>query len=376
MRVIIMGAGLVGSPMAIDLVQDKNFEVTAVDIEEKPLQNLSKNYNINTIKKDLSYASNLRELLHDYDLVINAVPGFMGFKTLKAIIEAGKDVVDIAFFPEDPFQLNGLAKKNGVTAIVDCGVAPGMSNILVGYEYHRLDKVDSVVIYVGGLPQKRELPFEYKAVFSPIDVIEEYLRPARYIENGKPVIREAISEPEIINFPEVGSLEAFNTDGLRTLAETLPIPNMKEKTLRYPGHIDKIRLLREMGLLSKNEIKVNGKNVRPLDVTTSLLFPQWQLKKDDKDITIMRIIIKGMAGKRKKQITYNLIDKYDEKTGIHSMARTTGYTATMCARLIAEKLFHKPGINAPEAVSADSECVEFILAGLEKRGVFYKRKVK
>src|SRR6056297_976372 len=280
MRVIIMGAGLVGSPMAIDLAQDKNFEVTAVDIEEKPLQNLSKNYNINTIKKDLSYASNLRELLHDYDLVINAVPGFMGFKTLKAIIEAGKDVVDIAFFPEDPFQLNGLAKKNGVTAIVDCGVAPGMSNILVGYEYHRLDKVDSVVIYVGGLPQKRELPFEYKAVFSPIDVIEEYLRPARYIENGKPVIREAISEPEIINFPEVGSLEAFNTDGLRTLAETLPIPNMKEKTLRYPGHIDKIRLLREMGLLSKNEIKVNGKNVRPLDVTTSLLFPQWQLKKD------------------------------------------------------------------------------------------------
>jgi len=376
MRVIIMGAGLVGSPMAIDLAQDKNFEVTAVDIEEKPLQNLSKNYNINTIKKDLSYASNLRELLHDYDLVINAVPGFMGFKTLKAIIEAGKDVVDIAFFPEDPFQLNGLAKKNGVTAIVDCGVAPGMSNILVGYEYHRLDKVDSVVIYVGGLPQKRELPFEYKAVFSPIDVIEEYLRPARYIENGKPVIREAISEPEIINFPEVGSLEAFNTDGLRTLAETLHIPNMKEKTLRYPGHIDKIRLLREMGLLSKNEIKVNGKNVRPLDVTTSLLFPQWQLKKDDKDITIMRIIIKGMAGKRKKQITYNLIDKYDEKTGIHSMARTTGYTATMCARLIAEKLFRKPGINAPETVSTDSECVEFILAGLEKRGVFYKRKVK
>jgi len=373
MKIIILGAGLVGSPMAIDLAKDSEFSVTAVDNKKEPLELLEKNYNIDTIRANLLESKTVKKLVANYDLVISAVPGFMGFRTLKTVIEAGKNVVDIAFFPEDPFQLDELAKKNKVTAVIDCGVAPGMSNILIGYEYEKFQKINSAVIYVGGLPEVRELPFEYKAVFSPSDVIEEYLRPARYIQDGKLIVKKALTEPEIINFSEVGSLEAFNTDGLRTLAHTLSIPNMKEKTMRYPGHIDKIKLLKEMGLFSKEEIEINGCEVRPIDLTTKLLFPHWKLEKGDSDITIMRIEIRGSKDGKEQEVTYELFDKYDEETGIHSMARTTGYTATMTARIIAKDLYSNWGIIAPEYLGNNPAMVEYILKGLEERGVIYKR---
>ena len=334
---------------------------------------LENKHSIKTILEDLSNPKIISGLVADYDLVINAVPGFMGFQTLKAIIEAGKNVIDIAFFPEDPFQLDELAKTKNVVAIVDCGVAPGMSNILTSYESNQFDKVDTALTYVGGLPEVRELPFEYKAVFSPIDVIEEYLRPARYIENGKIVIKEALSEPEALNFANIGTLIAFNTDGLRTLAKTLSIPNMKEKTLRYPGHIEKMKLLREIGMFSSDKIDVNGNKIRPIDVTAKLMFPKWKMEKGDRDLTVMRVIVKGVMGGKKKKIQYDLLDRYDEKTGIHSMARTTGYTATLAARMVANGLFTKTGLNAPETLGEYPACVKYMLDGLKERGVIYKK---
>ena len=288
---------------------------------------------IKKIQKDISNPKQLNSLLKDYDIVLNAVPGFMGFNTLKTIIKAGKNVVDIAFFPENPFELDELAKKHNVTAVVDCGVAPGMSNILIGHVDKILDKTENILIYVGGLPLVREYPFEYKAGFSPIDVIEEYTRPARYIENGKLVIRPALSDPEFINFDKVGTLEAFNSDGLRTLADTLKAPNMKEKTLRYPGHIEKMQVLRESGFFSKNEIEVNGNKIKPIDLTSKLLFPMWELKEGDEEFTVMKIIIEGEKDKKKYCYTYNLLDRHDKKTNTHSMARTTGYTATTCFKI-------------------------------------------
>ncbi|MDP2363983.1 MAG: saccharopine dehydrogenase C-terminal domain-containing protein, partial [Ignavibacteria bacterium] len=252
MNVLVLGCGLVGRPMAIDLANDKSFNVGVADISKKNLDRIPSELPIKKVETDISNPDQLKSLLNDFDIVLNAVPGFMGFNTLKEIIKAKKNVVDIAFFPENPFELDELAKQNDVTAVVDCGVAPGMSNLLCGYVDKILDKTETILIYVGGLPVVREYPYEYKAGFSPIDVIEEYTRPARYIENGKLVIRQALSDPEFINFPEIGTLEAFNSDGLRTLADTLTAPNMKEKTLRYPGHIEKMQVFRESGFFSQD----------------------------------------------------------------------------------------------------------------------------
>ena len=374
MKIIILGAGLVGSPMAIDLAKDKEFKVSVADINKYALNKFD-NTTINSIKKDLSNPEDVKQLVKNFDLVLNAVPGFMGFQTLKAIIEAGKNVVDITFFPEDMFLLDELAKKHNVIAISDIGVAPGMSNILIGYVDNLLDTTESVKIYVGGLPKIREWPYEYKAVFSPIDVIEEYTRPARYIENGKEIIRPALSDPELMNFPNIGTLEAFNSDGLRSIMKTINAPNMIEKTLRYPGHIEKMAVLRETGFFDKKEIEINGKKIRPLDFTAKLLFPKWKLEEGDEDITVMRVIVEGEKNGKKISYTYDLFDQYNPDTKTHSMARTTGYTATMAVRMIAKGLYNRKGVSAPEFIGKYPECVEFILKGLEERGVVYRETI-
>jgi saccharopine dehydrogenase-like NADP-dependent oxidoreductase len=376
MKVIVLGAGLVGGPMAKDLAMDKHFEVSVADINQKQLDKFSDVSGIKTIQSDLSDKNVVAELVKDQEIVINAVPGFMGFKTLQTLIEAGKDVVDIAFFPENLFDLDELAKKNNVIVISDFGVAPGMSNLLVGYVDHLLDKTEKAVIYVGGLPKVREWPYEYKAVFSPIDVIEEYTRPARYIENGKEVVKPALSDPEFLNFEGVGTLEAFNSDGLRSLAETIDAPNMIEKTLRFPGHIEIMRVLRETGFFDQKEIEVNGRMIKPIDFTSKLLFPKWELKEGEEDITIMQIMVEGTKGSKKLRYTYDLLDSYNNETKVHSMARTTGYTATVGVRMLAQGLYTRKGVSAPEFVGRQPACVEFMLNGLKERGIVYRETIE
>lgn len=376
MNVLVLGCGLVGRPMALDLANDESFNVTVADINLKNLKRIPSTLPVKKIQKDLSNSDQLKSLFKKADIVINAVPGFMGFNTLKEIIKAKKNVVDIAFFPENPFELDELAKQNNVTAVVDCGVAPGMSNLLAGYVDSILDKTETVLIYVGGLPVVREFPYEYKAGFSPIDVIEEYTRPARYIENGALVIRPALSDPEFLNFDEVGTLEAFNSDGLRTLAETLTAPNMKEKTLRYPGHIEKMRVLRESGFFSQDEVDVNGVKIKPIDFTSKLLFPMWELKEGDEEFTVMKVIVEGEKDKKKIRYTYNLLDRHDKKTNIHSMARTTGYTATTIVRLLAKGMFDQKGICPPEYIGQKPECVDFVLNELKEKGVIYNKVIE
>jgi saccharopine dehydrogenase-like NADP-dependent oxidoreductase len=377
MKVVVLGAGLVGGPMALDLVTDPRFEVTAVDFSEKALAKLaSKNPEISTVQQDLSDSSGIGGLVADFDLVISSVPGWMGYATTRAVIEAGKHVVDIAFFEEDPFTLSEVAEKMNVTAVVDCGVAPGMSNLLVGYADHRLDETETVLIYVGGLPEKRVWPFEYKAVFSPADVIEEYTRPARYVENGHLVVRPALTDPEIIDFPYVGSLEAFNTDGLRTLATTIDAPNKKEKTLRYIGHIEHMAVLREAGFFDKEEVEINGARLSPLDLTSRLLFKSWKLEEGEVDITVMRVIVEGRKGEKRMRYTYELYDRHNEFTGVHSMARTTGYTATVVARMLADGAFTEKGLIVPEYIGRQPYCVEYILQGLAKHGVIYDERIE
>ncbi len=368
-RIVVLGAGLVGKAIAIDLA--KSFNVTSVDIYTSNLEKLQKYKHIKTQVADLSDKDELLDVIKDCDLVIGALPGFMGFEAVKQTILAGKDIVDISSFREDPFELDELAKEKNVTAIIDAGAAPGMGNVILGY-YNAKMEVSSYKCYGGGLPYKREWPFEYKAVFSPLDVLEEYIRPAKYILNNDLVEREALSEAEIGYFEPIGSLEAWNTDGLKTLLKTMKIPNMIEKTLRYPGTVKYIKVLREMGMFSKNQILVSGMQVRPIDVTTKLLFPVWELKKGEEDYTMIRVIIKGKENGKDKRYTYNLYDRFDRETNTTSMARTAGYTCTAIANLFAIGNVKQKGICPPEYLGADPKSFEFILKYLAERGVEYK----
>jgi len=368
-KIIVLGAGMVGRAMAVDLCKD--FEVHSADISEENLSRLNE-FNIKTIKADLSNKETIKELVADKDLVIGAVPGFMGFETFKTVIESGKNTSDISFFDEDPFALNDLAIKNNITAIMDIGVAPGMDNIILGYHNKRMIVSDFICL-VGGLPAARIWPYEYKAPFSPADVLEEYTRPARFVVDGKIITKPALSEPELMQFNDIGTLEVFNSDGLRSLIKTMPnIPNMIERTLRYPGHIELMRVFRESGFFSKEEIDIKGKKIRPLDLTSKLLFPLWKLGDEEKEFTVMRVIVSGMENNKQVTYTYDLLDRYDAATKTSSMARTTGYTCTGAARLILENKYTRKGVSTPEFVGEDENCFNAMLSYLKDRNITYK----
>lgn len=376
MKIVVLGAGLVGGPMALDLAKDDGFHVTVADVRREALDLVASKAKVRTVEADLARAEEVTRLAKEHDLVLSAVPGFMGFKTLETVLQAKRSCVDIAFFSENPLALDRLAKDEGVTAFVDLGVAPGMGSILAAHAHAQLDTTESILTYVGGLPRVRRWPYEYKAVFSPIDVIEEYLRPARYVEAGRRVTRPALSDPELLEFPEVGTLEAFNTDGLRTMAETMKVPNMKEKTLRYPGHIEKMAVLRETGFFGQDPIDVGGAKIRPIDLTAKLLFPMWKLEEGDVDVTVLRIVVEGTKAGARTRYTYDLFDALDPATGVHSMARTTGYTATAGVRLLAKGHFADHGVFPPELIGLRAPCVGFFRAELEARGVVYKEKIE
>jgi saccharopine dehydrogenase-like NADP-dependent oxidoreductase len=370
--ITVLGAGMIGSAIAADLsVQHK---VSIADLNSGRLQELNNKYEIEMIAADLSDTENIKRIIADADLIVGALPGFMGFKALEAILKAGKNVVDISFFDEDPFLLDTLAKEKNVTAVVDCGVAPGLSNIIAGYHNH-LMKVEEFVCMVGGLPYKRTLPFQYKAPFSPVDVIEEYTRPARIVENGQIVIRPALSEPEYIEVENIGTLEAFNSDGLRTLTGTVNIPFMKEKTLRYPGHIQQMQLLKECGFFSKDEIEVKGIKVSPLNVTAKLLFPQWKYEEGEKEFTYMEVSVKGETEGKPVHHFYRLFDSYDEVTNTSSMARTTAYTCTAAVNLILNGEFTRKGIYPPEYIGEEEKCFKKVLNYLEERKVIVEHEM-
>jgi len=367
-NICVLGAGRVGATMALDLARDGEFDVTVADLSEKALARLSAR-GLKVTARDLSRPAEVTAAIQGADLVVGAVPGFMGFRTMKTVLEAGKPIVDISFFPEDPFLLDGLAKEKGLIAIMDAGVAPGCDNFIVGDLQRRLDSISNFECYVGGLPAIRTWPFEYKAGFSPVDVVEEYTRPARYVAHGKEIVMPALSEPELMDFPGVGTLEAFNTDGLRSLIHTVDAPFKKEKTLRYPGHIEKMRMLREAGFFGLEPIDVGGVKVAPMDLTTRLLFPMWQMEENDEDFTVMRVIVDGMKDGKPERHVWDLLDRYDRETKITSMARSTGYSCTATVRLVAAGLFTRKGIAPPEYVGKVEGCWEFIRKDLARHNV-------
>ncbi|MCE7735260.1 MAG: saccharopine dehydrogenase [Candidatus Heimdallarchaeota archaeon] len=368
-KCLVLGAGIVGSAVAIDLAKDEDMDLTVADVNQSFLDKL-KSSHINVIQADLSNSQTLIRMVMDFDIIVGALPGIMGFEALKSVIQSGKNVVDISYFPEDPFLLDKLAIDNNVTAVVDCGVAPGLSSIILGHLYSSLEKVDSYTCYVGGLPVIRDWPLEYKSHFSPSEVMEDYTTPARFVVNGDLVIRPALSDPQIINFPGIGSLEAFNLDGLRTLTKTFPdIPDKIEKTLRYPGHIEKMKLLMDLGLFSDETIEINGVMFKPKDLTTKLILPKWKFKEGEEDLIVMHIIIKGENQGRNVTYRYDMLDHYDRNTKTLSMARTTGYTCSIVTRLVAKGLYDRKGISPPEYIGQNNTCYNTLLKELEKRDV-------
>lgn len=375
-KITVLGTGLVGKAIVLDLA--RQHDIVAVDIDEQALKALvSRNNAVTPVQADLTVESNIVDNIQTADLVVNAVPGSMGYQTLKTVINCKKNVVDIAFFPENPLLLDGLAKKHNVTAIVDMGVAPGLSNLLLGY--HSNDMIiEKFKCMVGGLPKHPKPPFNYKAPFSPVDVIEEYTRPARLVRDGKVITMPAMSEIELVKFENAGTLEAFNTDGLRTLIDSFPdVPNMVEKTLRYPGHASLIQTLKDIGYLDTNLTHGSNASYNPLQLSTALFKKHWQLEPQEQEFTIMRV---NLSGRRKSDNTvahyrYDLYDEYHEETDIGSMARTTGYTCTAAVNLLMDNMLIDKGVIPPELIGRNKFCYQNILNHYEQRGILIEQTI-
>lgn len=375
MKIVVLGGGRVGGAIVRDLVAEDDVDVLVVDLDPVALEKMTQ-VGADGVVADLSKPETVSKAVSDADLVVGAVPGFMGYRTVERVLAEGRPIVDISMFPEDAFGLEDRARDAGVSCLFDCGVAPGLSNVILGRTEAELDDTDSYICFVGGLPKERVWPWEYKAPFSPADIIQEYVRPARMRREGREVTEPALSAVELIHVPGVGSLEAFYTNGLRSLLRTAKTPNMVEKTLRYPGHAVRMRILREAGFFSDEQVQAASGTVRPRDVTEALLFDEWTFDEGEEDITVMRIVIEGTKDGQRVRHTWDMIDQYNVKTDTMSMARTTGYTCTGMVRLLASGLWSEPGLIPPERIGANAECFEALRSHLKRRGVLLDLRVE
>ena len=375
-RAIVLGAGRVGRAIAFDLAALEGWQVTVADRSSTALHRVRARPPVQGITADLSDSEELQASIRDQDLVVGALPSFLGYQALRSVIRTGKPYVDISFFEEDPFPLQAMAEDHGAVAVVDCGIAPGLDNLLLGHLLDRLDEVRSFVCLVGGLPESRTLPWEYKAPFAPYDVLAEYTRPARIVESGRKVTVPALSDRKLYDFDEVGTLEGFLTDGLRTLLRTVDVSHMEERTLRYPGHAEKIVLLRDSGLLDPDPVEIDGVEISPLAVTSTQLLPHWELDPEETDLTLLRVVVTGREGEEWQRHTYELSDRRDPETGLSSMARTTGFTCTAIAGLVAEGILEEPGLYAPEHLGPLPGALESVLAHLADRGIELRHEIE
>ena len=370
-RVTVLGAGLVGSLIARTLADDVRFEVLVRDRSEDALGAFAGLPRVATARVDFANEASIAAAVASADVVVGAVPGSLGHAMLRTVLEAGKPLADISFSPEDPLALDGLAKEKGVPAIVDCGVSPGLSNLACGRAAGRLDVVDSIVISVGGLPFRRVPPWEYRIVFSATDVIEEYTRPARLVEDGRVVTKPALSEVTRFDLPGVGTLEAFLTDGLRTVLSTVKARNLREQTLRWPGHAEKMRLLRDAGFFGDEPIEAGGTRVPPRAVAEALLFPMWKRPEGEEEFTVLRVESRGSRAGRPMRLVHDLFDRTDARTGATSMARTTGFPCVIAAQLLASGAFREPGVFPPELLGGRPGLFAAFVEGLAARGIAF-----
>ena len=373
MKALILGCGNIGSVATQDLAESmSSVEVFVADknlARAKEVAEAIGRDNVARIQLNASNYSELVDTLDTFDLVMGFLPGDLGYRLVKACVDMGKDLVDVSYMPENPLTLNDEATRANATIIPSCGLAPGISNILVGHAMGRLDETQTVHIMVGGLPATPVPPLGYIITFSVESVIDEYTRKARIIKDSKAIDVEALSGLEEIEFPGVGRLEAFYTDGLKTLLYTTKnVENMWEKTLRYPGHAKKIALLKALGFFDEEPINVDGVSLSPRRLSARLL-GQKLLMPGIKDIVAMKVKVSGVRSGRHVSYTYHLLDQYDERKGITAMARTTAYTASITAQLILRKVIREKGVVPPERLGMSEEFFSIFLKELRKRGI-------
>jgi len=363
MKIAVIGGGMIGSFIAEELCND--FEVMVVDNNKSTLNQIEKrNHRISAINFDVKNGI-IEDIIANYDLAVNCLPGFMGFEMLKKIIQCKVSCVDISFMPENCLELSEFALENNCLVIPDAGVAPGLSNLIIGNIVAN-NKIEEIQTMVGGLPKKKNPPWNYKAPFSPIDVIEEYTRPARIRINGKTEVREALSKKQRLEVEGIGELEAFLTDGLRTLLDSKgslsEVPNLMEFTIRYPGHCDLIRKMVSDGKFSNAIVK--GKKITRKEETSGELFESWKLEEGEEEFTFMLILAVPSEG---NEISYTIYDEFTE--GATSMARTTGLTACAFSRLVLENKIKEKGVICPETLGMNNIFYDYVLNYLRDRGI-------
>ena len=380
MRIIVLGCGNIGSVAARDLAQSlPSSGIVLADIDkgraEKMVAEIGLS-NVSGMQVDASNHSELAATIRRFDLAVGALPGFMGFRACKASISAKVSMVDVSFMPENVMELHKEASKADVCVLPDCGMSPGLGSILVGHAVSQLDKVESVHMLNGGLPERPMPPLDYVVTWSSKDLIELYTRKASIVRDGKVVQVPATSGLEEIVFPGVGKLEAVYTDGLRTLLQTVRVSeDMWEKSLRYPGHINKMNLLRTLGFFEEEPLHVEGVSLSPRRLTERLL--EMKLKKPEiPDIVAMLIEVTGSKGARRIQLRYQMLDRFDKKRKVTAMARTTAYTTSVVAQLVVKKSIDEKGVIPPERLGMSKRVYAEFTNMMKQRGVSVKESRK
>jgi lysine 6-dehydrogenase len=375
MRMLVLGAGLQGSACAYDLLQNPEVkEVRLADLKVDHLPPFLARYSGKRLlptRLDVRDADAVRAVMRESDAVMSAIPYYFNLELATFAAEVGVHFCDLGGNTEIVFkqkQLDAEAKAKNVTIIPDCGLAPGMVNILAQYGIDRLDEVKAVRIFVGGLPQKPEPPLNYQIVYSLEGVLDYYTTLSWVVRDGKPMQVKALSERVPVKFPApVGELEAFHTaGGLSTMAWRYEgkIPTMEYKTLRYPGHAQLMEAVREMGLLDLEPVDVKGIKVVPRDAFIATVGPKLT-KPEGKDLVALRVTVEGKRNGKPQTITFDLIDRYDEKTGISAMMRTTGFSLSITGQMQARREVGPAGVHTPDECMPAKKYID----ELGKRGI-------
>src|SRR5689334_4841589 len=377
MRMLVLGAGLQGSACAYDLLQQPGVaHVTVADLKPERVAGFLKAFvgkRLTLLKLDVQGGAALRAAMTGHDAVQNAAPYYFNLDVSRAAVEAGIHCADLGGNTEIVFQQKKLdedATRRGVSVIPDCGLAPGMVNILASEGIRRVGDAKSVKIYVGGLPQHPEPPLNYQIVYSLEGALDYYTTPSWVLRDGQPTRVDALSEPETLTFPApVGTLEAFHTGGgISTMPWTWAgrVDTMEYKTLRYPGHLAIMRPIRELGLLDLKPVDVKGEKVVPRDAFIAIVSPKLT-KPEGHDLVALRVEVTGKSG---KQVSWQLIDYYDATRGISSMMRTTGYSLAITGLMQVDGRITERGAHTPdEAVPFGAYVAELKTRGIEIREV-------
>ncbi|MEK4254178.1 saccharopine dehydrogenase C-terminal domain-containing protein [Ureibacillus sp. FSL K6-2830] len=378
MKVVVLGAGLMGREIARDLsASDKVEKVYLADLDIEMVNDFINEANLQKIEAVYCNAEDeqqLRDIISKGDVCVNALFYEFNERVANAAIDVGVHSVDlgghIGEVTENVLKLDEQAKEKNVTIIPDLGLAPGMINILVGYGASKLDRVESIQLYVGGIPVKPEPPLNYTRVFSLEGVIDHYTEPAKIIRDGQLVKVESLSGVEPIYFDQFGTLEAFYTSGgTSTLYKTFPnVKTLEYKTVRYKGHAEKFQLLRELGFFDRdNIVNVDGVEVKVRSVVREALKKKLYLGKKQ-DAVVLRAIIIGEKSGEQVTYEYETILKRDENSEVTAMAQATAGTIASVAIMIGEGTISQRGVFPPEMIVPGKEFIE----KMNKRGVIIK----